>query len=136
MTEGAGTVDGGDGRSTSVTRPLVLPETYDGTGSWDEWYFHFENVAAVNGWSDTQKLKWLRVRLTGRAQSALHCLPETARATYEATRDALKVGFNPKTCQTRYRAEFQARRKKTNEEWADFADELKTLADKTYPSLH
>ena len=35
----------------------------------------------------------------------------------------------------RYQAEFQVRRKKTSEGWADFADELKFLADKAYPDL-
>lgn len=32
----------------SAARPVVLPETFDGTKSWDDWYFHFENVAAVD----------------------------------------------------------------------------------------
>ena len=81
--------DGGDGDATAgggvaqtpasgggrgpagTTRPLVLPEPYDGTGSWSEWSFHFENVATVNSWDDAQKLQWLRVRVTGRAQKAL-----------------------------------------------------------------
>ena len=47
-----GGVGGGHERAFGGARPLVLPETFDGTGSWD------------NG----QKLKWLRVRMTGRAQ--------------------------------------------------------------------
>ena len=52
-------------------------------------------MAAVNGWDDARKLKWLRVRLTGRAQKALYRLPETAVGTFEATRDALKARFDP-----------------------------------------
>ena len=44
---------------TGAARPLVLPETFDGTGSWSEWCYHFENVAAVNGWDGAQKLQWL-----------------------------------------------------------------------------
>ncbi|KAL5470662.1 hypothetical protein EMCRGX_G028664 [Ephydatia muelleri] len=45
---------------------------YDGvTGSWPEWEAHFENVAAVNKWeSEEEKLMWLRVRLTRKAQTA------------------------------------------------------------------
>ena len=31
---------------------VVLAETFDGTKNWDEWYFHFENIPAVNGWDD------------------------------------------------------------------------------------
>ena len=116
-------------------RPLVLPETFDGTGSWSDWCFHFENVAAVNGWSDAQKLQWLRVRVTGRAQKALHRLPAPASVTYEATRDALRARFEPDSRQTRYLAEFQSRRKKAGEGWADFADDLRALADRAYPTL-
>lgn len=118
-----------------VPRPIVLPETFDGNKSWDEWAFHFESVAAVNGWNDEEKLKWLRVRVTGRAQKAFHLLPEVTRGTYAATKAALKARFDPESRHTRYQAEFQARRKKSSEGWADFADDLKTLVDKGYPTL-
>ena len=50
-----------------ASKPVVLPEIFDGTATCEEWYFHFDNVATVNGWTDKQKLQWLRVRLTGRA---------------------------------------------------------------------
>ena len=89
----------------------------------------------MNGWDDFQKLKWLQVRLTGRAQKALHRLTETQRASYALTKDALKSRFDPESRQTRFQAEFQTRRKKASEGWADLADDLKSLADKTYPTL-
>ena len=117
------------------TRPLVLPEAFDGTGSWNDWYFHYENVATVNGWDAAQKLQWLRVRVTGRAQKALHRLPEAVSASYEATRDALRARFEPESRCTRYQAEFQLRRKRAGEGWADLADDLRNLADKAYPTL-
>ena len=126
---------GGERGPAGATRPLVLPEPYDGSGSWSEWSFHFENVAAVNNWDDAQKLQWLRVRVTGRAQKALHRLQGSTDMTYEATRDALKARFDPESRRTRYQAEFQTRRKKASEGWADFADELRSLADKAYPDL-
>ena len=58
---------GAGGTHETITRPVVLPETFDGTSSWSEWTFHFENIASVNGWDSTLKLKWLQVHLTGRA---------------------------------------------------------------------
>ena len=116
-------------------RPLVLPEVFDGTGSWTDWCFHFDNVAAVNGWSEAQKLQWLRVRVTGRAQKALLRLPAVTAPSFDSTRDALRARFEPESRQTRYQAEFQLRRKKAAEGWADFADALRTLADKAYPTL-
>ena len=130
-----GVREGTHERPGGATRPLVLPETFDGTGSWSEWCFHFENVAAVNGWDGAQKLQWLRVRVTGRAQKALLRLHGPATTSFEATRDALKARFEPESRYTRYQAEFQARRKKASEGWADFADELRSLVDKAYPGL-
>ena len=119
----------------SGARPLVLPEVFDGTGSWSDWCFHFDNVAAVNGWDEAQKLQWLRVRVTGRAQKALLRLPAVTAASFDSTREALRTRFEPESRQTRYQAEFQLRRKKAAEGWADLADALRTLADKAYPTL-
>ena len=132
---GAGVADEGTLETTaaaSSSRPVVLPEPYDGTGDWSDWCWHFENVAEVNGWDDTQKLQWLRVRITGRAQKVLHRLTST---TYEAAREALQARFEPDSRHTRYLAEFQSRRKKPGEGWADFAEDVRTLADKAYPTL-
>ena len=118
-----------------AARPIVLPEPYTGEGSWEEWTFHFENVAVVNGWDEAQKLQFLRVRLTGRAQKALQRLPEVSCNTYTAARSALQERFEPSSRRTRYQAEFQTRRKRGSEGWADFADDLKFLAEKGFPEL-
>ena len=61
---------------SAAARPLVLHEPFDGTGSWSDWWFHFKNVSTVNGWDDTQKMQWLRVRWTrskGAASSSRAC---------------------------------------------------------------
>lgn len=118
-----------------AAKPVVLPEPFCGESSWEDWNFHFENVADVNEWNDEQKLKWLRVRLTGRAQTAFQRLPADAKASYTTAKDALKERFEPQSRKTRYQVEFQTRRKKKAETWADFADDLKCLADKAFPDL-
>ena len=50
-------------------------------------------------------------------------------SSYEATR---KERFEPEARRTRYQAEL---RKKAEEGWADFADELGSLANKAHPDL-
>ena len=47
----------------------------------------------------------------------------------------LKSRFDPESRQTHFQAEFQTRQKKASEGWADLADDLKSLADKAYPTL-
>ena len=53
---------------------------------------------------------------------------------HEAKR-ALRARFEPQSKKTRYQAEFQSRRKKKTENWADFAEDLRTLTDKAFPEL-
>ena len=113
-----------------AAKPVVLPELFTGEGSWEEWRFHFDNVAVVNGWRDEQKLQWLKVRLTGRAQKAFQRLSDEAKGTFDGATAALKERYEPQSRKTRYQAEFQARRKKPNEGWADFAEDLQALIEK------
>ena len=76
-------------------RPLVLPETFSGDGCFSEWIEHFESVAAVNSWDDAAKALWLRVQLTGKAQTAYKRLSDDAwRATRTRSRLCVK-GSNP-----------------------------------------
>lgn len=117
-------------------RPLVLPEPFDGTGTWLEWVAHFENVAIVNNWVNADdKLKWLRVRLTGKAQTAFMRFPEATRNNFGEAIVALNRRFNPDSKRELYVAELQSRKKRKDEDWASFGDALKVLADKAYPDL-
>ena len=118
-----------------MARPVVLPDTYSGSSSWEEWITHFENVSAVNEWTGDQKLQWLKVQLTSRAQTAFQRLAGETQQSYERAKAALQERFEPKSRQSRYQAEFQTRRKKRSETWADFADDLKLLVDRGFPEL-
>ncbi|KRY61866.1 hypothetical protein T11_14355, partial [Trichinella zimbabwensis] len=50
-------------------RTIAVPEQYDGSSDWDEWLEHFEDAAAVNGWSEAEKLRWLPLSLSQKARS-------------------------------------------------------------------
>jgi hypothetical protein len=71
----------------AVRKPVVLPEAFDGSASWEDWVEHFERVAAVNGWTeDAAKLQWLQVRLTGRAATAYKRFPEATKGPFPVRR--------------------------------------------------
>ncbi len=95
----------------------------------------FTNASAVNEWDDAAKLKWLKVRLTGKAQTAFQRLPADTQESYSDAVKALKERFEPPSRRTRDQAELQTRRRKKDESWADLADNLRLLADKAYPDL-
>ena len=119
-----------------ASKPPVLPETFQGTESWEDWIEHFERVAAVNEWtSNASKLKWLKVRLTGKAAAALKRFPEATRNDYAALKEALQKRFEPASKKELYMAEFQIRLKRKDEDWASFGDSLRFLAEKSYPDL-
>eukprot|EP00731_Ephydatia_muelleri_P023001 Em0015g584a len=46
-----------------AARPLVMPEIFNGDSSWDQWIYHFENVAVVNDWDEDASLPKLRLKV-------------------------------------------------------------------------
>ena len=121
--------------SNSSARPVLTPDPYTGEGSWDDWIDHFESVAEVNRWDGAAKLLWLRVRLTGRAQTAFKQLSGEARGVYTDCKKALRKRFEPASKKELYLSEFQTRSKRATEGWAAFAEDLKVLANKAFPRL-
>ena len=121
--------------SGAKSRPLITPEPFAGTGSFQDWVDHFEAVAAINEWNEDAKLLWMRVRLVGRAQTAYGRLPDTAKASYATLKRALKERFEPDSRKELYLSEFCARKRRPGEGWAEYADELRVLADKAFPEL-
>ena len=111
-----------------AAKPVVLPNTYDSSSSWDDWICHFENVADVNDCDNEKKLKFL----VGRAQRVFQHLSGGSRGSYEAAKDALKSRFEPNSKKSRYQSEFQCRRKRKDESWPDFTEDLRLLTDKAY----
>ena len=61
--------------------------------------------------------------------------PEATKVSYEATAEALTQRFEPASKRELYTVEFQSRTKVQGEGWADFGDDLRSLADKAYPEL-
>ena len=51
----------------------VLLKLYTGEKSWND---HFDSIATVCEWDDAASLKWMRVRLLGRAGTAFRRLHE------------------------------------------------------------
>ena len=118
-----------------ANRPHVLPELSNGEKDFVEWVDHFGDVASINGWDEDAKLAWLKVRLTDRAQTAFKRLPQSTKEKFEDAVKALKERFEPTSKRELYTAEFQVRRKERKQDWADFAQDLRMLADKAFPDL-
>ena len=73
-----------------AVRPLVLSDLFSGDASWDQWIYHVESVVEVNTWDGEQKLKWLKVRMTGCAQKAFQHLPAEAQGNFQRAKTSLR----------------------------------------------
>ncbi len=77
----------------------------------------------------------MAVRLTGRAQFAFQHVAESSQKKYDDTTAAPKERFEPESRNDLYQIEFQSSKKMLDESWADFAENLTILIDKSYPHL-
>ena len=58
-----------------------------------------------------------------------------ARGSYDTAKEALHKRFEPDSKWQLYAAEFHSRRRRRAEQWGDFADALRCLADKAFATL-
>jgi len=66
---------------------------------------------------------------------ALDQLPYETQQSYSGVKKALRERFEPDSKRMLYKAEFDTRKKRTSETWADFGDDLRRLTDKAFPKL-
>ena len=71
----------------------------------------------------------------GESSDCLGRLPTTAKESYAALKKAMKDRFEPDSRRELYLSEFSTRKRRPGEGWAEYADELRVLADKAFPEL-
>ena len=104
-----------------VTAQQIIPNTYSGKTDWMEWIEEFED--ALCGYSDTIKLFYLELRLTGWALDTFQANP---RRDYSEATELLRVSF--------YEKKFTNMRKQMWDKWSFFAESLKSTGRLIYDS--
>ena len=99
-----------------------------------EWLERLEMVASACAWTDQVKLVNLITRLRGSAYSFFRSCTPTQRSSYESLKDALLKRFTPVHLRSVKSSQFHERKQRQDETVDSFAQELKRLFYKAYPS--
>ena len=87
----------------------------------------------MNRWNDNAKVQWLQVQLVGRAQRNISRVSE--ELSFQDVIEALDEKFESSSWQARFQAELQTRVKRSTEGWAEYAEDLRELAERGFPNM-
>ena len=116
-------------------RPLLVPDRYNGTASWNEYEQHFEACIGVNGWNDLQAATFLTASLQGSALRAISNVGPGVKNSYRQLRRLLSQRFGPSHQAENYLAELRHRRQGPTESLQELGQAIHELASRAYPDI-
>ena len=126
------------GMNSSMSRSSSSPKvpTFDGTISaqFRPWIIQFEAIARHQGWTVGERVVRLVASLTGPAANLLIGMTLGQLDDYNFLRARLSHRYDPPEREEAHRAELRARTRRRNESADDFAENIKNLAQRAYPS--
>ena len=136
--------DGGDERNLAgaaagaiggAPHPWIrlAPDTYDGTGDWEEYSVYFHQLSLVNGWDEPTQAIMLGLNLRGQARAVLTGLSVQERQHLPSIERALQQNFSPTQQQHTYLSKLRSRKRKANEPLPELGREIARLVRLAYP---
>jgi transposase InsO family protein len=115
------------GDSVGFKRALMKPQTFDGKEPIQSFLAHFDVCASFNGWTNDQKVLWLKWALKGRAQQLLWDLSSAQLASYDDLRRNLLQRFGSENQAEVYKIELRNRRRGPRESLSDLMQDIRRL---------
>ena len=107
-------------------------QEYDGTQDFDDYMASFNVIKEWNGWSETQSAQQLVMALRDQAKQAWNTKCEGKIPPFNELVKILRDRFEPEGHKELHRAEFQNRRKRTDESFLEYSHALKKQATKSH----
>ena len=109
-------------------------ERQQGGETIEDWKEQFEMVATLGGWDERSKLVNLVTRLRGQAYSFYRSCTMQQRSSYATMMEELVKRFTPVRLQAVHSSQFHERKQKPQESVDDYAQDLRRLFHKAYPT--
>ena len=115
-------------------RPIQRPPLYDGKVAWPAYQAQFEIAAGINGWTESDKAKFLATCLTGPALSVLWNVPAELRGSYRHLCEALNLRFNDSRSGEMAKVRLTGRIRRRGESLPELAADIECLVHQSYPT--
>lgn len=115
-------------------KPAILPDVYNGTTNFNDWYTQFEMCRSINNWTEVDATQFLAVRLKGAALRVYSDLPTFDKVRLRRIVQALRDRFEPERDLGVYWAQLRSRYRKKGESLSDLASSIQHVARKAYPT--
>ena len=112
--------------------PHIKPDTYDGTGLFDQYMSHFEDCAELADWDERTRVLVLASGLRGSARGFYMSLPDSDRRRFPTLVARLAARFGGSKHSSLWLGKLENRRRGKSESIASLADDLRQLCQKAY----
>jgi hypothetical protein len=116
-------------------KPIIIPQVFDGTTPWNDWFMHFKQCILINQWDEMQSREFLIVSLRRKALQIFQELPVDQRLHFYSLIKGLEEQFNPSQQAEMYKAQLRARVKNPRESLQDLHLSIQRLVERAYPNV-
>jgi len=120
---------------SSFRRHRIRPRTFDGSGSFETFWAHFENCATYNRWTEADQLAHLKASLTGDAGQVLWDSDAVATDTLAKLIALLRGRYSGSRQSDKYRMELRLRKRRSGESLSTLHQDIRRLMALAHPTL-
>lgn len=127
--------DGGSTVSSGHRRHRIKLRSFDGSGSFETFWAHFENCGAYNRWTEADKLAHLKAALTADAGQTLWDSDASATNTLKKLEALLRSRYSGSRQADKFRMELRLRRRRAGESLSALHHDIRRLMALAHPTL-
>ena len=122
-------------KCSDIKRQQIKPRPFDGSGSFETFWAHFDNCATYNRWKEADMLAHLKAALIGDAGQVLWDSDASATNTLEKLTTLLRSRFSATRQSDKHRMELRLRRRRHGESLSALHQDIRRLMALAHPTL-